>query len=75
MPDDRDYMRNAGCDSEDEREDERGGQRKDGRSEPKHEHVAIPARITLLYESDDGRLCLFEDAQGHVTAVPAALLA
>ena len=33
-----------------------------------------PTRITLLYESRDGRLCLFEDARGHLFAVRAALL-
>ena len=34
-----------------------------------------PAKITLLYESKDGRFCLFEDAQGHLSAVNAARLA
>ena len=33
-----------------------------------------PARIKLLYESRDGRLCLFEDADGHVTAVRSSRL-
>ena len=33
-----------------------------------------PARIKLLYESRDGRLCLFEDAEGHLTAVRAEKL-
>ena len=33
-----------------------------------------PARITLLYESRDGKLCLFEDAEGHLVAVRAARL-
>ena len=35
----------------------------------------LPAQITLLYESRDGRFCLFEDAQGHLSAVNAARLA
>ena len=34
-----------------------------------------PARITLLYESRDGRFCLFEDADGHLAAVDASKLA
>ena len=34
-----------------------------------------PARITLLYESRDGKLCLFEDGEGHLTAVRAEKLA
>lgn len=34
-----------------------------------------PARFRLIYESSDGRLCLFEDARGHLTAVRAAKLA
>ena len=34
-----------------------------------------PARITLLYESRDKKLCLFEDAHGHLTAVRASRLA
>jgi hypothetical protein len=34
-----------------------------------------PAQIKLLYESRDGRLCLFEDADGHVTAVRSSRLA
>lgn len=39
------------------------------------ESIEPPARITLLYESGDGRLCLFEDHKGHLTAVSAAKLA
>ena len=34
-----------------------------------------PAKITFLYESRDGRLCLFQDANGHLTAVRASKLA
>ena len=34
-----------------------------------------PARISLVYESADGRLCLFEDAEGHLTAVKSSKLA
>ena len=33
------------------------------------------AKITLLYESRDKKLCLFEDAAGHLTAVRASRLA
>ena len=32
------------------------------------------AAISLIYESRDGRLCLFEDAQGHISAVDSARL-
>ena len=39
------------------------------------EAAAVPlARITLLYESRDGRFCLFEDADGHLAAVDASKL-
>lgn len=34
-----------------------------------------PARIALLYESRDGKLCLFEDHEGHLTAVRSERLA
>ena len=33
------------------------------------------ALFKLLYESRDGRLCLFEDKDGHLTAVRADRLA
>lgn len=34
-------------------------------------NVDAPARFSLLYESGDGRLCVFEDAEGHLSAVDA----
>lgn len=34
-----------------------------------------PAQFTLVYESKDGKLCVFEDAKGHLTAVRAEKLA
>ena len=34
-----------------------------------------PASIKLIYESRDGKLCLFEDRDGHITAVRSARLA
>ena len=34
-----------------------------------------PARFTLLYESHDKRFCLFQDSDGHLTAVRASRLA
>ena len=33
------------------------------------------AKIRLLYESRDRRMCLFEDAQGHLVAAPSNRLA
>lgn len=33
------------------------------------------ARFTLLYESRDGRLCLFQDHEGHLTSVDSARFA
>ena len=33
------------------------------------------AQFALLYESKDGKLCLFEDAEGHLTAVRSDKLA
>lgn len=44
-------------------------------SEKKPESALVPAKITLLYESRDKKLCLFEDAQGHLTAVRTSRLA
>lgn len=43
--------------------------------EPAAPMPAVPARITLLYESRDKKLCLFQDASGHLTAVRSARLA
>ena len=36
---------------------------------------AVPGRISLLYESRDGGICVFEDAEGHLTSVRASRLA
>ena len=33
------------------------------------------ARLRLLYESKDRRMCLFEDADGHLVSVPSSRLA
>ena len=33
------------------------------------------AKLRLLYESSDRRMCLFEDAEGHLVATPSSLLA
>lgn len=49
------------------------GQDGAGSAEGHSRHGAI-ADITLLYESGDGRMCLFEDAQGHLVAVRASRL-
>lgn len=35
---------------------------------------AAPSTFGLLYESRDGRLCLFESASGHLTAVDSSRL-
>ena len=37
--------------------------------------VSLPAQISLVHESADGRLCLFQDAEGHYTVVRADRLA
>ena len=34
-----------------------------------------PSQFTLIYESRDGKLCLFQDKDGHLTAVRAEKLA
>ena len=34
-----------------------------------------PAQFALVYESSDGRFCLFEDKDGHLTAVRSEKLA
>ena len=39
------------------------------------EPIATPANISLLYESCDGMLCLFQDGDGHLTAVRTDRLA
>ena len=36
--------------------------------------LTLPATFSLIYESGDGRLCLFEDAAGHLSAVDATRL-
>ena len=51
-----------------------GKQHEEKRTAERAAHV-VPTRVTLLYESRDGRLCLFEDAKGHLYAVPASRLA
>lgn len=34
-----------------------------------------PSQFSLVYESKDGRLCMFEDKDGHLTVVRAEKLA
>ena len=34
-----------------------------------------PAKLRLLYESKDRRMCLFQDANGHLVAAPSSILA
>ena len=40
--------------------------------ETREEAPVPPAKIKLLYESRDGRFCLYEDADGHLAAVDAS---
>ena len=47
-------------------------QKPHGQNKPE---ALAPAKITLLYESRDKKLCLFEDANGHLTAVRSIRLA
>lgn len=49
-------------------------QRRESPDQNREARVA-PARIALIYESDDRRFCLFEDSEGHITAVRASRLA
>ncbi|MBP3866219.1 MAG: hypothetical protein J6D25_00205 [Eggerthellaceae bacterium] len=50
--------------------DERAGRRDAGHVAGKEASgIAVPARFSLIYESRDGRLCVFEDADGHLTSV------
>ena len=44
-------------------------------SETAKKTVNLPAQISLVHESSDGRLCLFQDAEGHYTVVRADRLA
>ena len=44
-------------------------------SETVKKTVSLPAQISLVHESADGRLCLFQDAEGHYTVVRADRLA
>lgn len=46
----------------------------DGANESAPNPMASLAAFTLLYESRDGKMCLFEDASGHLTAVRAERL-
>lgn len=47
----------------------------DARQQPEEAPLPAPAKIKLLYESRDGKLCMFEDAQGHLTVVRSEKLA
>ena len=43
---------------------------------PEDKKIEFPlAQFSLVYVSKDGRLCLFEDADGHLTAVRSDKLA
>ena len=33
------------------------------------EQLEAPSAFKLIYQSRDGRMCLFEDEEGHITAV------
>ena len=44
------------------------------RSEEDPSVQTSPSTFSCLYESPDGRFCLFEDAQGHLSAVNAVRL-
>ena len=46
---------------------------KDGASSDLRHH--LQNSFSLLYESKDSKLCVFEDKQGHLSAVNAARLA
>ena len=46
-----------------------------GEADCKADCQLAPAAIRLIYESRDGRFCLFEDANGHITSVRASKLA
>lgn len=37
--------------------------------------LTLPATFSLIYESTDKRLCVFEDAAGHLNSVDASRLA
>ena len=47
----------------------------DENANPSDSALPALARISLLYESRDGKFCLFEDANGHLSAVRSARLA
>ena len=53
----------------------RSGTAESAEAQAKGSPRLAPARISLVYESRDKRLCLFEDAAGHLTAVRASRLA
>ena len=46
-----------------------------GKTAPRAHHQNKPARLSLIYESRDKKLCLFEDTNGHLTAVRSSRLA
>ncbi len=52
----------------------RSSARKGERSQIEHANMHAPARFEMLYESRDGRLCFFQNHEGHLTAVNAARL-
>lgn len=45
------------------------------KAEGSESRVKPIARLRLLYESKDRRMCLFEDAEGHLVSVPSSRLA
>jgi len=49
--------------------------RTDGNSTSMVRQGPQAATFKLIYESRDGKLCLFEDAEGHLTAVNSKRLA
>ncbi len=44
-------------------------------SSPPSAYSLTPANFQMLYESRDGKFCLFETREGHLSAVKASRLA
>jgi hypothetical protein len=66
-----------GCEyGPDQQQEAAGNRAADGkkRKQPKTP-ISDPATFSLVYESRDGKFCIFEDADGHLTSVRASRLA
>lgn len=61
--------------SDQEKQTTSTGKSSKGRSRDAGKPIRVPAQFSFVCESLDGKLCLFEDAEGHYTVVRTERLA